>query len=337
MRMERKQEHIENYLKSTYRATNLLEDIYIEHMALPDLDFDEIDTEVEFLGKKISFPLVINAITGGGEISSDINESLARLAKEFHLPMAVGSQKIALEEQEAIESFELVRSILPKDGIVIGNLSATESLHSVKSACQMIDADAMQLHLNVAQELIMEEGERKFKGVLENIEYIRQHFEKPIIVKEVGFGLGKEAVEKLYRAGIRIVDVAGHGGTNFAEIEDSRRFDSDFSEFYTWGIPTAKCLLDIKDTYDDLFVIAGGGIRRGTDIIKAMILGADMVSVSGELLSYLMHGEYDGAKEYLRGLILKTKMMMLMLGAKNCEELKQVPFHIEGRLKDLME
>ena len=336
--MERKQEHIENYLKSEYKGNNLLDCIYLEHTSLPEIDIKDVDLSINFNGKKIDYPFMINAMTGGGDSCCDINEDLARLCKTFNIPMAVGSQKIGLLEEEAVESFELVRENLPKnESIVIGNLSERESLDDVKKAIQMIDCDMFGLHLNPIQELIMEEGDREFRGIKDNIKNILENVDVPIIVKEVGFGMSKKNVLDLYDLGVRYIDIAGHGGTNFCEIEDNRRFDMEFSEFYCWGIPTAKILIDLKDKPDDLFLIASGGIRTAVDIVKSIVLGADMTAMSGEVLSYLMHGGYEFAKEFMDSLIYKTKMMMVMLGAKNIQELKKIDYKVFGKLKEITE
>lgn len=336
--MERKQEHIENYLKSEYKGNNLLDCIYLEHTSLPEIDIKDVDLSINFNGKKIDYPFMINAMTGGGDSCCDINEDLARLCKTFNIPMAVGSQKIGLLEEEAVESFELVRENLPKnESIVIGNLSARESLDDVKKAIQMIDCDMFGLHLNPIQELIMEEGDREFRGIKDNIKNILENVDVPIIVKEVGFGMSRKNVMDLYDLGVRYIDIAGHGGTNFCEIEDNRRFDMEFSEFYCWGIPTAKILIDLQDKPDDLFLIASGGIRTAVDIVKSIVLGADMTAMSGEVLSYLMHGGYEFAKEFMDSLIYKTKMMMVMLGAKNIQELKKIDYKVFGKLKEITE
>lgn len=336
MRIERKNEHIENYLKTLYTGDTLFSNIFIEHNALPELSMDDIDTSIEIFGKKASHPFMINAITGGGEISTDINGDLARLAKEFNIPMAVGSQKVALDVEEARESFMIIREILGEDNIVIGNLSARESLEEVQRAGDMINVDAMQLHLNTLQELVMCEGDRDFRGQLSNIENIVNNYQKPIIVKETGAGISKEVAQRLYNKGVRYIDISGSGGTNFVEIENIRRFDMDFSDLYGWGIPTAKSIIECRTLPEDLHIIGSGGIKTGKDIVKAIILGSDLVGISGEILSYLMHGGYQGAKEYLENLIYKLKMIMLLLGKKNISQLKETDYKVFGKLKDIL-
>lgn len=337
MRKRRKREHVENYLKTTFKGNTLLEDVFLEHNALPELNFSDIDTSTEFLGKTIDYPIIINAMTGGTDFAAEINADLSLLAKEFNIPMAVGSETIILCEDEGCrDSFGIVRENIGQDGVVIANLGGHATLEDVKCALDVIQGDAMQIHLNVAQELAMEEGDRDFTGVLENIENIVKNIDKPVIVKEVGFGISKDVAEKLYSVGVRYVDVSGHGGTNFIEIENLRNRSIDLTELYPWGIPTALSLIKCKELPRDLNLIASGGIRNSIDIVKSLVLGAEIVGISGELLSYLLHGGYDNAKEYLLDLSYKLKMVMLLMGKRNIEELKTADYKIVGRLKDLL-
>lgn len=335
MREQRKDEHIENYFKTEYRSKTLLDDVYIEHNALSDISFDEIDTSIEFLGKKLSFPLMINAMTGGGKVSEDINDDLSNICREANIAMAVGSEAIALTDEDSRQSFEVIKN--SKDLLKIGNLGANYSLDDYKFARDLIDASAMQVHLNIAQELVMEEGERDFSKSTEKIKRLVEEFDSPIIVKEVGFGISKAACKKLLDLGVKYIDISGSGGTNFIEIEDLRGFDTDFSELYEWGIPTAKAIIDCRSLSKDVFLIASGGIRTGLDMAKSIILGADMCAVSGEILSYLMRGGYDASFNYLRDLEKKLKIVMALLGVKNIEELKKVDYKLTGRLKELVE
>ena len=193
MRRVRKKEHIENYLKTSYKGDTLMGDVYLDHNSLPELDFEQIDTSTRFLGKRIEYPILINAMTGGSEFTQEINKDLAALARELKIPMAVGSQTIALEDDGARESFHIVREVIGPEGIVISNLSGLSTVDDAKRAIEMVDSDALQIHLNLAQELVMEEGDRDFRGVLKNIEAIVKAVDKPVIVKEVGFGISLDA------------------------------------------------------------------------------------------------------------------------------------------------
>lgn len=336
MRQKRKKEHVENYLKTTYKGDTLFGDIYLEHNALPELNLADIDTKTQFLGKTIDYPIIINAMTGGSDLSQDINRDLSQLAKEFNIPMAVGSQTIAVEDETRRSSFKIVRENLGTEGIVIGNLSGQASLKYVQTALEIIDGDAVQLHLNPAQELAMAEGDREFKGVLENIQNIVKNIDKPVIVKEVGFGISKDVATKLYNVGVRNIDISGTGGTNFIEIENLRNLGIDLTDLYDWGIPTALALIKCRELPADLNLIASGGIRNSMDIVKALVLGANVVGISGELLSYLIHGGYENARNYLEELIYKMKIIMVLLGKQNIVELQSTKYKITGELKELI-
>lgn len=336
MRRVRKKEHIENYLKTSYRGDTLLGDVFLAHNALPELNFNEIDTSADFLGKRIEYPILINAMTGGSEFSQEINRDLATLARELGIPMAVGSQTIALDDDESRESFQIVREVIGKDGIVIANLSGLATLEEAIKAIEMIDGDAIQLHLNLAQELVMEEGDRDFKGVLKNIESIAKGVEKPLIVKEVGFGISQEVGKRLYDAGVKYLDISGYGGTNFIEIENLRSHSVDFSELYSWGIPTAASIIQCRRLPDDMRIIASGGLRNSMDVAKAIVLGADIAGISGELLAYLVHGGYANAKDYLESTIHKLKVLMMLLGKRNMEELRNTEYRLTGKLKEII-
>lgn len=337
IRKDRKKEHIEHYLKSTYRNYTLFEDIYIEHNSLPELNFAEIDTRTNFLGKVVEYPIMINAMTGGTEFSREINRELSKIVKKYNIPMAVGSQTIALKNKDSHKSFKIVRETIGNNGVIIANLSGYASVEEAKYAMDILDADGIQLHLNPAQELVMREGDRDFKGILENIANMITSVEKPVIVKEVGFGISRDVVQRLHKVGVRYVDISGKGGTNFIEIEDRRNDEIDFSDIYSWGIPTALSLLQCKDIGEDLKIISSGGIKTSLDILKSLILGAHMVGIGGMILRKLIEDGYEVADKYMEGLIYKLKVLMALTGSKNIEELKNTPYKIKGVLKDLVE
>lgn len=338
MRKYRKREHIENYLRTTFVGDPMFSDVFLYHNSLPECDFHEIDTSLTFLNKTVNFPLIINAITGGNEFSEDINKSLAEVAKHFNIPMAVGSETIALEDADACESFAVVREIIGDGGVVLANLSGHATVEEAKKAIEIIKADGIQIHLNPAQELAMEEGDRSFKNVLSNIENIVNEVDVPVIVKEVGFGISQDVAKRLYGVGVRNIDVSGFGGTNFLEVENLRSPDNDLSELYSWGIPTAMSLIEVKElNYDELDIISSGGVKSSLDVIKSIVLGASMVGISGEILTYLVHGGYEYTVQYIDSLIYKCKMIMMLTGAKNISELKNLDYKVTGRLRELVD
>lgn len=334
-RRQRKDQHIENYLKTRARGTTLLDCVYIEHNALSDVSIKQIDTSVEFMGQKIAMPLMVDAITGGGDSSASINEDLSSICQEINIPMAVGSESIALTDESSRESFELVKQ--KEDLFRIGNLGFERNYEDFIFARDLIDAKAMQVHLNIAQELVMKEGDNDYHSSIDIIGELVEKFPYPIIVKETGSGISKEVAQKLMEKNVKYIDVAGKGGTNFIEIEDLRDFEMDYSDLYNWGIPTAKSIIDVRNASDDVFIIASGGIKTAMDVVKSIIIGADMAAMTGEVLNYLLRGGYQACEDFLKEVNHKIKIIMALLGVRNIEELKKVDYKLIGELKELVE
>lgn len=329
--------YIENSLISAYKGDNLLKDVYIEHNSLPEISFDDINTFVEIFGKKVAFPLIINAMTGGTEKGCEINEMLYMLSKELNIPMEVGSQMELIKDND-LEQLFIGEKAEGKNrkSVLISNLSSKSSIEDVKYAMDIIDADGIALHLNSGQEAAAKDGNKDFRGIVENIKIMAEEFSDRLIVKEVGFGMSSKTIKTLFDCGVKMIDVSGAGGTNFIEIENLRCYEYDFSDLYCWGIPTAKAIIDARNISKDIKIIASGGIKTALDIVKAIVLGADYVGISGEILKFILHGGYDQAKQYIEELMYKTKIIMFLLGVKNIEELKKVNYTIKGELKDLI-
>lgn len=334
-RRERKDAHIENYLRTKSRESTLLENVYIEHNAISDVSLEEIDTSIEFMGEKIAMPLMVDAMTGGGSASASINEDLSSICESMNIPMAVGSESIAINDESSRDSFELVKD--KEELFRVGNLGFEREYDDFIFARDLIEAHAMQVHLNLAQELVMKEGDNSYQAPLKLISELVEEFPYPIIVKETGSGISKSVAQKLVDTGVKYIDVAGKGGTNFIEIEDLRDFEVDYSDLYGWGIPTAKSIIDARSVSDDIFIIASGGIKTAKDIVKSIIIGADMAAMSGEVLNYLLHGGYEACEKFLQETNQKIKIIMALLGVRTIDELKKVDYKLTGQLKELVE
>jgi isopentenyl-diphosphate Delta-isomerase len=334
IRTIRKDEHIKLFMQSTSAKDNDFRDIVIQNNALPEINFNNISTGHVFLDKMIDMPVMINAVTGGTDYTYDINKQLAQLSLAFNIPMAVGSQTIAIHDITKQESFKIAREI-NKTGVIIANVSANSSYDNVCKAIEMIAADAIQLHLNTAQEICMREGDRNFKGILNNIKNIVHEVKVPVIVKEVGFGISYETAKKLHNVGVKYIDIGGKGGTNFIAIEDSRNKDVDYSFLKHWGIPTALSLLECKNASRDLYIICSGGITKAEEIIKAITMGAAITGISGLLLRELLDKGYEGAKACIEKLQYELKVFMLLLGAEDIEKLSKVNYLLKGELQQV--
>ena len=260
--------------------------------ALPEINQKQVSLNSQMGGIFTDFPFYIEAMTGGSAYTGKLNASLARIAKATHLPMAVGSQSIALREPSLRETFQIVREI-NSDGLIIANIGANHSPVAAQEAVDMIQADLLEVHVNAIQEMIMPEGDREFNW-LQNIGEIVKHVSVPVIVKEVGFGMTKEAMQSLQAVGVQFINVAGHGGTNFAKIENARRHDKAYDYLQDLGLTTVESLLESQALQDSLTIYACGGIRTPLDMVKGFALGTNMIGIAGTVLhSLLRNGEND--------------------------------------------
>lgn len=322
MSTDRKNEHIEYSMRGGMDSQDVFKDVHILYNSIPEVDFNKVDTKAGMFGERFDFPIIINAMTGGSLEGEDINKALALAAAEYNIPMAVGSQTIGVRDRTLRDSFTVARKF-NKDGYILANVSAVVSKDTARQAIEMIEADGLQLHLNVLQELIMPEGDRDFKGILENIMNIQQSVSIPVVVKEVGFGMTKDTGMRLRNVGIRYLDIGGYGGTNFARIEALRRQDYIFRDFESIGIPTPVSLYQVCMEKQDMQIICGGGIRSGLDAAKAIIMGADAVSLAYPLLKAYKEAGESGVIEEIKKFVYELKVSMVVAGAENIESLHQ--------------
>ncbi|PMC39439.1 type 2 isopentenyl-diphosphate Delta-isomerase [Bacillus sp. UMB0899] len=329
-RAERKIEHIQHALSTGQELTNGLEDITFVHQSLPNLSVNDIDLSTQIGELTLSSPLLINAMTGGGgEDTRIINEALSMAAGETGIAVAVGSQMSAIKDKGERPSYEIMRKVNPK-GIILANLGSEATIDQAKIAVDMLEANALQIHLNVVQELVMPEGDRDFKDALKRIESITKNISVPVIVKEVGFGMNREIASKLHEAGISAIDIGGYGGTNFSKIENLRR-QRVLSYFNSWGISTAASIAEIHSFNKDISIIGSGGIQSALDVAKAIALGSSMVGVAGHFLKIFIEKGYEDLVQEIKEMEEDLTLIMTALGERNINELKHAPLVITGQ------
>jgi isopentenyl-diphosphate Delta-isomerase len=328
-RAKRKIDHIEYALSIGQARAHGFEDITFVHQSLPGLSTADIDLKTTLGELSLSSPIFINAMTGGGgEATLKINEGLATAAKECNVAMAVGSQMAAIKDPNERPSFEIVRKVNP-NGVIFANLGSEATVEDAKRAIDMIEANGLQIHLNVIQELVMPEGDRDFADALKRIEQIVQQVEVPVIVKEVGFGMSKETALQLANIGVTIVDVGGFGGTNFARIENERRLKV-LTYFNDWGITTTASIVEASQTVPHIFVIGSGGVQTALDAAKSMALGASAVGFAGYFLKILLEEGIEALIKEINELHGDLVFIMTALGANTVEKLQNVPLVIRG-------
>jgi len=290
---QRKADHIKINLEHDVRSalTTGLESYRFTHEALPELDLDRIDTTLSLFGKKINSPILISSMTGGTDAAKTINMRLAEAAQECGVAMGVGSQRAAIEHPEQAETFQ-VRKAAP-DILLFANLGAVQlnhgySIDQCRKAVDMIQADALYLHLNPLQEAVQDAGDTDFSGLAKKIEEVCKMLEVPVIAKEVGWGISKRTARLLADCGVSAIDVAGAGGTSWSQVEMHRAPDEFTRQlaatFVGWGIPTAESILNVKKAVPEMTVFASGGLKDGLDIAKCVALGATLGGMAGQFL-----------------------------------------------------
>lgn len=311
-----------------HQTTNGLERYRFTHCCLPEIDFDAVDLTTTFLGKPLTVPLLISSMTGGTELAKTINLRLAAIAQHYRLAMGVGSQRVVVEQPEVANTFA-VRSIAP-DALLFANLGAVQlnyryGLDECRRMVDLLEADALILHLNPLQECVQTRGDTQFQGLLDKIAVLCSKLPIPIIAKEVGNGISASMAEMLIAAGVAAIDVAGAGGTSWALVESERAQDARQRRlgktFADWGIPTAECISEIRQTAPTLPLIASGGVRNGLEVAKAIALGADIVGMALPFLQAANESE-AALHELVEILIAEITTAMFCTGCGSLKALR---------------
>ncbi len=327
----RKGEHIKLSLsdEADYDSvTNGFEYYQFIHHAATEVVISEIDFRTKFFSKNINYPFLISSMTGGAAESIEINERLVQVAKALNIPIGVGSQRRSLLDNKFDESYKSIRKF-GGDIPILGNIGAAQIVKSqniiddINYLVDLIEADAMVIHLNPLQELLQPEGEPNFSGLLKKIEKITTKVKIPIIVKEVGAGIDLDSAIKLLNAGVRGIDVAGAGGTNWAKIELMRSGNDSFLS--QWGNPTSYCLRRIqklKKNYK-FVLISSGGLRKSIDFAKSYALGADFTAAAKLILKLIIDKNEEAAVNFIKSLFEDIKKVMFLTGSRKLSDLRK--------------
>ena len=338
---KRKQNHIRVSLKENVETdvSTGFQDIRLIHRALPEIDLDEVSTETIFFGKKLAAPLMISAITGGTRKAAKLNEVLAEVAEEKNIGISVGSQRIAVSQPETIPTFSIVREKAPST-FVMGNLGCPQlslgwGVEEAKKCVEMIEADALALHMNPLQEAVQLDGDTNYSGIYEKIRSL-QKIKKPLVMKETGAGIAWEDAVKMEKAGVSGLEVSGVGGTSWSAVEyhiakelGKKEMEYLGNALWNWGIPTAISVVETTQK-TNLSVISSGGIRTGVDVVKSIALGAELGGLAKPFLEKAVEGS-EQLSDYIDNLIREIKVAMFLVGAKNLDSLSNIPVIIMGR------
>lgn len=328
----RKADHIRICLEEDvqfHETTNGLERYRFTHCCLPELDRHDIDISTTFLGKDLHAPLLISSMTGGTEQAKIINQRLAQVAQNYKIAMGVGSQRVAVEKPQVADTFA-IRKYAP-DVLLFANVGAVQlnykyGLDECLRIIDMLEADALILHINPLQEFIQPSGDTNFRGILDKIDKLCSKLSIPVIAKEVGNGISAAIAKKLIAVGVQAIDVAGAGGTSWAKVEGERAENALQRQlgktFADWGLPTAECITSIRAIAPNIPLIASGGLRHGLDVAKAIALGADIAGLAMPFLQAAVTSE-AALDDLVQVLIAEITTVLFCTGNATLHQLKQ--------------
>lgn len=331
--ISRKDQHLDVVLSGRGRHAlgTGFDDWRFVHEALPDIDHAKIDLGVDFLGRRLKSPFLISAMTGGPARAEAINARLAEAAQQLGIALAVGSQRSALAGEDT--GLDLALRRRAPDTPILANIGAAQLTRGVGRdealrLMDMIDADALVVHLNPLQEACQPEGDRDWWGVAAALHALVRELGRPVIVKETGTGISALTAQKLVAMGVAGIDVAGAGGTNWALVEGARSDDPDHAghavAFADWGIPTARAIAEARNALPSVLLIGSGGVRDGVDAAKAIRLGADIVGVAAGVLPAATQST-EAVVSHFQTMTRQLRTACFCVNAPSLAHLKRVP------------
>jgi isopentenyl-diphosphate delta-isomerase len=322
----RKDEHLDLAAReeSLHAAGTGLRRFRLRHRALPGRDLAGVDLATSFLGVRLTAPLLVSAMTGGTEQAGTVNRRLAAAAAAHGVAMGLGSGRALLADRDLLPTYRTAA----RPPLLLANLGAVQLRLGVSAAdaermVDLLEADGLVLHLNPVQEAVQPGGDTQFAGLAEAIaDVVRRLAPRPVVVKEVGFGLDPRDVALLLSAGVAAVDVAGAGGTNWASVEGGRdpRASAVAEAFRDWGWPTALVIREAAAVARPagVPVIGSGGVVDGVDAAIALALGA---TVAGIARPFLIAALDDRAEMALATVVEQLRIAVWAAGVATPAEL----------------
>ncbi len=333
---QRKAEHISLSLDTgSQHTSNVFAKYRLPYRALPELNLDDVDTSTEFLGHTLSQPLIISSMTGGTAHALDINRNLAIAAEKCGVAIGVGSQRIALEKEEAKASFMVVREYAP-NAVIIANMGAIQlnngrGIDDFREVVDMIQANALYLHLNPLQEALQPEGDTNYAALLPKIKKLVRNIGVPVFVKEVGHGIDAQTAKELLALGVAGIDVAGVGGTSYAWIEAKRAKNANFADWFKdFGIPSDQAISQIYHLNKKSTIVASGGVRSPLDGLKAGVLGADLYAAATPFLEAALQKDPEALLKQLNDWQRGLQVAMFSCGIDSWSKRRQLTLTLDA-------
>ena len=316
--------------------TTLFKDIELVYEALPEIDPEEIDLSSKFLNWDFAVPFFVNSMTGGCDEAEKINIDIALACEEFNTGMSLGSIRALLEDFSLLKTYA-VKKYAPSIFLSanIGMRQINKKIYGkLSDTLGKLEADALVIHINAAQEIIQGDKEGSYKNFLPCLKEFCETFPLPVYVKEVGNGISRETASKLATCKIAGLDVGGAGGTSWIKVDSILNSTEEKNRlFYSFGIPTAASICECRPFFPKNLV-ASGGIRNGLDIVKALLLGADITALALPVLLAQHQGGNNAILNYFKKLCEEIRTTMFLINASSIKNLKNKRVILSGELKN---
>lgn len=330
-RSQRKEEHLALAKMFFDKKENTdFSKVHLLRPALSEGHFDSRSIETSLFSKTISAPFYINAMTGGSKKSYEINKKLGRAAAKENIPMAVGSTSILVKEPDQLKTFLVAREENP-DGLFFANVNPATPAEQAKKIVEILQADALQIHINAVQEAVMPEGDRDFRWI-NNIKKIREIVPCPVIIKEVGQGIDPISLRYLLSEDFEYIDLGGSGGTNFIDIENERRPHQELDFLNELNLSTVKSLIGAQSVTGKKTLFASGGIHNSMEIFKSLVLGAKFVGLARHFLKFAMSDDENAVEKEIQKLKQELVMLFALFGLEDVSHAGAVKYYLDDDL-----
>lgn len=325
---DRKEAHLALSLKAEMRDAGAdLPEVKLPYEADFPVPNENLDTRVKIAGHELSFPLIIGSMTGGTIKARELNTALRACSLRFGIGMGLGSIRACLADPTLLDTYGTGEAYW-----LFGNLGVSEIMREtyspkvVRDVLQRLGCHGLYVHFNVLQEWVQPGGDKDLWTNIDKLARFVDQLGMPVIIKEVGSGIGGKCAERLARLNIAGIETASRSGTSWVRIEAARRTPplrkQSLEALDALGISLHDAVVSCRQAMGYRSVIASGGVENPLTLVKCLALGADAVSIAQPFYAAYHDASQEGILQYADEMIQVARLIWRSTGAKNVETLR---------------